>query len=193
MSLSHFIPTFRKFPSFAANLHQRAPFLASIELSFEFTTCATRQASEPRSLVQLYPKVPYMLLQHDMNPCYSKLLTSKQPDYRYTPLYPAYTRYTRVGNANYALAVSRYIGLRSRYFNQNIKISVDFQQQQVKLHSNQCHNIHISVITDIVVSCKEFFKNKKCCQNFLLSIYSRNTGSANQFVEYFRFDGFSRS
>ena len=164
MSLSHLIPTFRKFPSFAANLHQRAPFLASIELSFEFTSYvnksyvirhtsyATRQASESRSLVRLYPKVPYMLLQHDMNPCYIKLLASKQLGYRYTPLYPEYIQYTRIGNANYALAVSQYIGLRSWYFNQNIKISIDSQQQQLKLHSTQCHNIHISVITDIVVS-----------------------------------------
>ena len=38
-----------------------------------------------------------------------------------------------------------------------------------------------------------FHENKRCSKHSLLSTYSKGTGSVNQFVEYFRFDGFFRS
>ena len=60
-----------------ANLHPRVPFLASIEPPLELTLCTTRQPLQSRSLVHLYPKVSFMLLQQDLNPCYSELFTSK--------------------------------------------------------------------------------------------------------------------
>ena len=53
--------------SSAANLHPLVPFLAYIEPPLELTLCATRQLLQSRSLVHWYPKVSYMLLQHDLN------------------------------------------------------------------------------------------------------------------------------
>ena len=101
---------------------------------------------------------------------------------KYTALYPRHIQYTWVWNAYYALAISRYIGLRRQYINWNIKISIDSQQWQVKIHSTQYHrNVQrsyfslLSYLSELIqlYPCNAFLKNKKCCQNFLLSMYSR--------------------
>ena len=114
MSVSYLVLNSRNSPSFAVSL--RAPvYLMSLELPYELTSCATRQPLQSPNLVRLYMKVPYMFFQQDLNPCCFELSNT------YTPLYPGYTQYIRVGSADYALAVSQYIGMRSRYIIGNIK------------------------------------------------------------------------
>ena len=103
--VSYVIPNFTICVSFTVNLNRRAPFLASLELPF----------SSLISKGSLY--VPPTGFEPKLFRSFCLQLARLQ----YTSLFPVYKQYTQIGSADHALAVSQYIGLRSRYITRTSK------------------------------------------------------------------------